>query len=475
MSKSKEKLGLLQMAHRAERCFPGPNNRVQVNHTGALTDYRPADEFFSDEDFNQNFVNLLFSPEGVWHYQYTGDKDLASLSPLELNKVIRETVHEIYELANGSLDKSSDLGFNRHDEDHIDNVLNNALEALGPILDAMYLEIIEAKSADEKRQKMEEFEEFLFELVCVARGHDLGNILSRYLHAVISPNMFETIFKGLLKGRMRRGVRRGMMLHNEPVALELIKSWNSPDMETTLQRMRTDFGLVTLGVIDGDKRDLGRKRITYLMHTPSDETQDKHLQVNLYLENQGLTFSADKKEVTWSLDFTPTLSTEEQALLAPYSINKGDDENPRYKAWVPSTVHADHQEKHISHADYAESLFWSLYWPRTKLAIMSLFALYPDLEVYNIKIVDRDTEDMNGRALYTSGATFYRDRLEAGFAFIEKKFALKSKPKEAPSEIDTQQAEAAATKDTEPIELITETDDLEIPAPAPQPQVSPVR
>lgn len=424
-------MNLLQKARFARDCFPGVSTetqsvpRVQVNHNAKnSSEFIAADEYFTGEGFKPEFVDRLFFDDGSWEYKDHDPAPFGGLNPQQIHERLKCVVNEIYELANGSLDKISDNGFNRHDTAHILKVLEGALVSLRP-----HLQQISKTYENNPTQAKEEVENVIKQVLLSVWGHDLGNILSRSLHSLISPNLLEAIFPtvfqqadGTEDAALRRTVRRAIMLHNEPVALSTIDSWGRLTLDEQIASMSEKFGPVALATIIGDKIDIGRHRISKKPSNPQAVDSDEHLQVNLYLDTAQLDLS-DPTSGEWQIDFTPGMDEQDQKNYKQFSYVKEKDGAPKYEAWVPDEVRRLHREHNLPHSVYAEGLFWKLYWPRVRLTVMSFFALYPERDTFSISIRDKK----EGNTFAESKTIFIREKLEGQFTEVEKKYSLGKK------------------------------------------------
>lgn len=374
-----------------------------VNHSGKLDTFVPAKQYFEDAQCPSEFIDEVLTPEGEWRDFCEDEYDFYSISPQQLNSELRRCFNRVYGLANGSLDHIFDFGFNRHDLEHIDHVADNTLL------------LLEAAGYGYEVQRRG---------VAAARGHDLGNPLTRKLHSLVSPRIFRKVIQQVESDpKQWRIIRRAMQLHNEPIASHLINSWSKEqgrklsDTEI-IEKMRTDFGPEALALIIADKTDIGRHRISEKPKDRDAVNGDPHLEVNLLGKTEKLQVSEDKKTFTWNLLFTPGMSKEEQENDSRFA--KESTKHPEgFRARVSDETHALHREHRIPHMDRWKSLFWSLYFERIVLTIRSAFALYPDLEKFKINI-----EDAEG--LESLEYTFTPEKMGALFERLVIKYRLDS-------------------------------------------------
>lgn len=392
---------ILESARVARRCIPetGP---AQVNHSAKPNDFSPAREYFRDAGAKPEFVDHVLTKTGEWRDFHADKVDLYSLSPRVLKRILRECFSPAYALANGSLDHIFADGFNRHDLEHVDKVVETAEWLL---------------------KKAGQPVEVIRRGIMAAYGHDLGNFLSRKVHSLISPKIFRKVLEQVQNDPAQwRIVRRAMQLHNEPVASDLLGSverekGRSMTVREIIQYMGDHWGPEALALIIADKIDIGRHRVS---EKPQDSSavNDPHLEVNLLGESRGLEMSKNGKLCTWNLEFTPGLSEEEEKSIAErFGKKREDGEVAANKVVVSELTHMLHREFGIPHGDTWVHHFWSLYADRVKLAILSTFALFPDLETFTIKISDKNEA---GETFKTTEFTFTPDNMAQNFETLRK-------------------------------------------------------
>ncbi len=382
---------------------------VFVNHSGKPEESVPARQFFMDAACPQAFIEFVLTETNQWSDFCGSDFDVYKGGVRKLDSFLSNCLDAPYGLANGSLDKIYNHGFNRHDSKHIDKVTKNVISLL--------------KDAGEKKQTIRR-------AVLASRGHDLGNILSRKLHSLVSPYILSTVVEQIkpdanlpIESKKRqkqardwRIVRRAMQLHNEPIATSLIESF-SREIESEssgkrelseteiIEKMVTHFGPEALALIIADKTDIGRHRVSEKAGGQEAVDMDPHLAVNLLGKTREIGVRKDKETFVWKLDFTPGKAKDERFAVES-SVRNG------MRSSVPEEWHKLHSEHSIPHFDTWKAKFWELYYDRIILTIRSVFALYPKVKNFEIEI--RDVDDGE-----TTTIPFHRDRLNYEFMKIK--------------------------------------------------------
>lgn len=313
-------------------------------------------------------------------------EDIYGLSPAELKSLLESRLAPWYLLANRSLNNDETRGFNRHGLfDHISIVAKNTVQLLKDL------------GYSEEVQKIG---------LIMAYGHDLGNVLSRKFHSLVSPYIFEKYVPELKQDISKWvEIRQGIEFHNEPVIMKYLESRGD----------KTNFeGLspAALALIVADKTHVGPIRVSDKVKDINALIEiDPHFVVNLLLNTKQSGIQSDGSFL-WQLEFQPTLSTEEQQQSLE-RIKQDPYSNPAMtgKKFVPNWMHQAHREHNISHMASVDAQLWRLYIERNILAIRAIFELGKSVNVVRVLV----TDSQNGGEI---AATFTRDRKEE---LIQKK------------------------------------------------------
>lgn len=382
---------------RAAQALLPDGQPVLVNHNPGKQESVAALEFFTSAGCPAQFIDYILHVEpgenqGNLKDFFPSKQNIYKQDPNRLNKTLRRRLVKVYSLANGSLDHIYDHGFNRHDSRHIDIVTKRVLELLG--------------SANASKDTLRR-------AVIAAMGHDLGNILSRKLHSLVSPILLKNVLQQIQSDpKQWRTIRRAIQLHNEPVASWLIASWGEITEQERIANMRTTFGPEALALILADKTDVGRHRISLKATNREAVDADQHLEVNLLGETAALRLSEDGSNLDWLVSFTPGMSHDEVDELPSFVRQSKRRQSPT--ATVSERTHKLHSEHQIPHFFTWYSLFWQLYYERIVLAVRSAFALYSNLQTFTIRATDADSDGSTQLQF-----VFNRETLTNQFAHLE--------------------------------------------------------
>jgi len=397
---------LLEQLRWARKCY-GTTQAASVQHTKddrakyiewhkkkaeQLDNDLPADSLIQDADdyFNayaylsalssqgeeniegsfQGKVARLFNPDGTWksfEEIFFGDecgqkRILHTMSFDELDVFLEERLKIVYEIADPSLNsvittldsgETINLGFNQHGLEHIKSVKE------------MTMQLLKAAGASPYEMKIA--------LVAIW-AHDLGNMLSRHVHALVSPRILlhlvpeiaESLFETELKSKSAwREIRRIIYFHNEKTIGSYLRALSRENSEEKgkklserqkVKRIRELFLLAAPALFVGDKFDLGADRETDLPFNEELGIIDPHRQVNVNGRTKGFGLSEDSTIFDWVLEFNPGKN--------PRFPQKFDD-------WVAQ--------------------FWGLYMEKHLMTARCIFALFSKVKVFSITILDAQT------------------------------------------------------------------------------------
>ncbi|MDO8460846.1 MAG: hypothetical protein Q7S38_00210, partial [bacterium] len=330
------------------------------------------------------------------------------MSPQELNAYLRNQYAPVYKLAQKSLDSISELGYNTHSDEHIDRVT-----------DATHY-LLKAGGYSESVQRRG---------IAAARAHDLGNLISRELHSIISPWMLARIVPGFLRDTEQWiNIKRAILYHDSSVAEAILASWGSRTDEDPIDSMRR-FGPEALALIIADKVQIGRHRISEKTKNGANGGSavdlDQHVEANLLGETKGIRLSNTKRTLIWDINFTPDISGEDLKIFEHLATKRNSHKG--YKATISGQTDALRKNDllSISHFSTWESLFWKLYLDRVKTMNLAAFALYPKLDTITISMHDNLVED--GQSNRTSTYSIYRKEVDQFIQKMQKIYEIKKK------------------------------------------------
>lgn len=349
-------------------------------------------------------VIKIMAKNGTWNVaEHPGlDSDYGPKKPLyamtleELNTFLYERLKIIYEkIADASLNSIPTnvdghdvyLGFNEHGLGHIERVKEAAMKLL--------LAAKPDASDDELKTALVAF-----------WAHDLGNVLSRHVHALVSPRILIHLIPELTESlctesqdtlKAVRMVRRAIYYHNEKTIGAYLRALNKRNLEINGKELteseiitiiRDRFTLSAQALFIADKADFGLERETAMPFDEGIGIIDPHRQVNVNGKTKFLGLSTDKKSFNWVLEFD----------LGNKPIFPQD-----FETWVAQ--------------------FWYLYIEKHLMMARSAFAMYPEVTVFSIILVNTQV------AAQSKTFSFTIDNMAEKFNELRKMYQLATKPK----------------------------------------------
>jgi len=150
-------------------------------------------------------VDKLFDSKGNWKYQVEEEIKPYTYTPKNLETKLLDNLKPVYDLVSRSLDSMFEYGFNKHDITHIEDVTSEVRK------------LLDESDADQKTKIIG---------IIASVTHDLGNILSRKSHSVLSTLIFKLIFSNFqinIEDWIR--VKEAVIYHDEPMIEEEITPW----------------------------------------------------------------------------------------------------------------------------------------------------------------------------------------------------------------------------------------------------------
>lgn len=312
----------------------------------------------------QRLVDMMFSPTSEWILTDTSNVDIFKLRPGELDAYLDGYTQHIGRLVQIALDGQKTYGFNLHDDTHFNFVSTEGQKLL--------------------RISPHRGNDVLRRFVIAARGHDLGNVVSRSMHSTVSPLVFKKIFP-IVESYPEEWamIKQAMELHDEKVLSALINTWGPLNAEQLIARFH-DFGPEFLALLIADKVHIGPDRVPWPNieeHLVDEAVNDPHVEVNEYGRTVGITLTPDRKTCTWSLEFKPPRQGRLGGRVSQRMKELYKNGEPYMNAW--------------------ENLLYDIYHSRITLTILAAFALYPQLQKFEFVIRD----SVSGRV---TAEPFYR-------------------------------------------------------------------
>ncbi len=280
MSLENDRLSNREQAH---RLFT--KNKVLVSHGNSPPQIAP--DYLLNLGVKADQVYALFSRDGGWKYE--ADTDTAQR--LSTGKLIDDLLAKstmVYALVQESLNGINWYGFNDHGLLHISRVV----ERVRQLTDALNLPDGIGRNAG-----------------IAAVGHDLGNLVRRDTHSLISPLMLPLIFPGLpLEATEFNAIRRGIEFHDSLIYLKILKCLGSSDGQKLIDQVAKLFGKEALLLILADKADIGKHRVNPKALNPLAIDAHPHSEYNLLFETTKLGYDSTGSTFEWDIDFNPEVN-----------------------------------------------------------------------------------------------------------------------------------------------------------------------
>jgi len=254
------------------------------------------------------------------------------------------------------LDLELPHGFNDHTDRHTLWVTGTAIELLARA----------GKSYGNKGGWYESKSENL--LTLVGMTHDLGNLCDRKEHSMYSAWLLTRLFANTkLHEAEWRAVLYTILFHEEPMLADL--------------GVNLGAGIpLQWALVAADKMHVGRDRIgdrSYASGIANNALEeDVHILLNALIVRSS--WAMAPKALEWQLDFEVEQLEEKFG-----SFTKGDG-----KIWVPESFHAEYKQG-SSYREIFTKMFLEIYEARMRMAAMSIFLLFPQVERFVVKLIDR--------------------------------------------------------------------------------------
>lgn len=316
-------------------------------------------------------------------------RGLYKMSPQILRAEIRNAFDPLFRCVNPSLNSILGPGFNTHDWEHVEHVIDSGLEL-------------------SKKIPMPENWRARFERIfTIAAGiHDLGNVVARDVHGDVSIRMAAHRLPALKDDKRGWKIAAKAVWFHEPKMLESAIDTKERKVGRKLQNreliefLKNRIGRTALLLFIADKADIGRSRFpTKHLATHESRKMDEHAAVNFFGDAGRLRFRENDTEIRWPIHYTPGLVGPGDLEKTPHLIEKkqGKKQKPQtnqngdYRAFVPEVLRQGENTY-----DAWRKQFWSIYLDKIRLMAYATFALFPlvqrfRLEMHNPRVQHPDT------------------------------------------------------------------------------------
>lgn len=204
-------------------------------------------------------------------------------------------------------------------------------------------------------------------LTLVGMTHDLGNLIDRREHSIYSAWLLTRLFGNTDSHEEEwSAVMKSILFHEEPMLADLHVNLSSG--------IPLQWALVA-----ADKMHVGRDRIgdrSYQSGIANNALEaDVHILINALVVRSA--WVLEPKSYVWHLDFGIEQLEEKFS-----SFTRGNG-----KLWVPQSFHDKYKDGSSYTKIFAE-MFLQIYEPRIRMAAMSIFLLFPDINRFKVKLSD---------------------------------------------------------------------------------------
>lgn len=344
--------------------LPATKGEVQV-----LGGFRPVRSRLAALGVSVPDLDRVFNHRGEIPGQNTSSIDIYGFPLQELPVVdgwLRGRLTPAYGLIDPSLSERRPGGTNLHGTPHADAVTEYTVN---------FLRYAGADALTQRRG------------LIAARIHDLGNFISRDYHAFISPEIASRLVPEVLDSPQDWGIIQDAVFFHDTDSIREAAPELLDLPATDMIKWMRELGPEANALFLADKTDVGRQRVNTIEFKP-EEGYDRHTELNLLSRTNAINLSDDGKKLVWDIDFNPIMFEEESRRLPHLSRSRSDHEGNR--ALVSDRMHKLHREYGTSHFDTWKRDFWELYLARTRLAACAAFALFPNMETFEIRMSDSE-------------------------------------------------------------------------------------
>lgn len=363
-----------QLQERMSQIFPA-NGRVGVNHLRSFSTFQDGHLFFlnlaAQGRIPFEVVDRLFdSQTGLWKLQAPEGLHVYNMSPDEAGDALLRVFGIIYQAVSPSLDTTLDYGFNKHDEQHIENdrAFTNSL-------------LMEART-----QRGDITEAVLRRGQIVAVLHDIGNLLDRDDHPAASILLALKVMQQLYFDNPYEffTIAAGILLHHDVQINDFMR----------LRGLTADDAVSALSVLPpeahahiiADTADIGRHRISPLAGG-SEAFIDTHFEVNAFWQTKFIGLSSDGRSLNLRLVFNNTITPGEEEEMGKFAKPTTHSEEGRRIQPHSSTID-EYRYNGKPHFQTLAEKATQIYGEQFVLAAISAFDLYPQIDKFVVEYSD---------------------------------------------------------------------------------------
>lgn len=392
-------------------------NGCMVNHAAKEGQNMPIRDYLLAQNAPLELINNVFTENG--HIQPRDDQtDPYTLEGEALREFYSRNFREAYQLVQFSLDGISPDGFNDHSYDrHIAIVTRNAVT---------FLQLAQATRNDITPESF-------WIVETAAAAHDLGNQVSRKKHSQESTKIALALLPQLANDPyLLEQVRQCVVIHDEPELGKEIQRWQQ-ERELTADEIVMEMSMrlspQAMALILADKTDIGINRTSFKPQRASLDT-DPHLEVNMLWNTTGLLFSDDQKKFTWELTYDP-IPLAGQIHVYQRFAKESVAYNNLQRFYVSDDTHQKFRTQNIPYSETTQAKLWDIYFKRIKYTVMVGFALYPEMEEFEINMIDpifQIAPPKDAQENRKTSHSFTRGSLESQFKEIEEYYMSQRSP-----------------------------------------------
>lgn len=358
---------------------------------------------------SRDAISRVFDADGKILIPQELEFSYDAVSPEQLFGLLVARLRLVYDMINPSIDHGHEKGFTGHGGD--DHIL--------PVAKTTW-ELLLKAGASEAEQKLG---------IASALGHDLGMLFNRSVHPFnASRMMFALVPELAVNLRVAAELRKITILHDEKVAgafFDLIALSCGVDTNEFYTRVREKFGLPALALIAADKADPISQRRTTQKRGVAGEilVSDPHTQLTVLGDTRGyhtesLPEGGERQIQTLTLAFQPLATEEQEAFHAPGKH--------RHETLVNQDYHTLHRDHGIPHFYTWVTSMLTEHVNRLGLEARALFALFPHLDSFHLKVVDDSAWKTIGYKTELLFAVHF-DQVQPFLDFLSKKMVFPKK------------------------------------------------
>lgn len=205
-------------------------------------------------------------------------------------------------------------------------------------------------------------------MTLVAMTHDLGNFVSRETHSTYSAWLLSRLFFNYQPHfEIWNSILYSILFHEEPIFRDL-------------GIQLSDGSPLQWALVAADKMHVGRDRIggrSFASGTAGGAfADDVHILLNSLIVRSAWIMASNS--FVWHLDFSVDQLEEKFE-----SFTKGDG-----KLWMPEDFHGRFVKEGVKYREIFAEMFANVYEMRIRMAAMSIFLLFPQVEKFQVFLTD---------------------------------------------------------------------------------------